>query len=65
MGNTAYALQDFLLTDLLCFTAAQPHAEALYELQNLWTAYGNPTKAADAKKRLTTQYASSVWANKP
>ncbi|MEM7478762.1 MAG: hypothetical protein AAF483_27580 [Planctomycetota bacterium] len=64
-GNTVYALQDFLLTDLLCFTAAQPHAEALYELQSLWAAYGNPTKAADAKKRLKSQYASSVWANKP
>lgn len=64
-GNTKFALQDFLMTDLMFFTAAEPHAEALYELQSLWQSEGNPIAAAAAKKKLTTQYASSVWASKP
>jgi len=64
-GNTMFALQDVLMTDLMFFTAAEPHAEALYEVQSLWQTEGNPIAAAAAKKKLTTQYASSVWASKP
>ena len=58
------ALLSYLKTDLLFFTEAEAHAEALYHLKNLWTEYGNPAKSADAANRLVTQYASSTWANK-
>ncbi|MBX3423026.1 MAG: hypothetical protein KF752_15835 [Pirellulaceae bacterium] len=59
------AAYSYLQTDLLFFTDAQAHAEALYHLKNLLTAVGQPAKAAQASQRLSSQYTSSVWANKP
>ncbi|MEM8732648.1 MAG: hypothetical protein AAGG44_00395 [Planctomycetota bacterium] len=58
------ALFHYLQTDLLFFGEAEAHAEALYHLADLWKQYGNPSKAADARQRLTNQYASSAWASK-
>ncbi len=58
------ALLSYLQTDLLFFSASEAHAEALYHLQDLWKQYGNAAKAADAKQRLETQYASTIWANR-
>lgn len=64
IGEPTDALLAYLQTDLLFFSNAEAHAEALYHLKSLWAEYGNPTKAADAQKRLSTQYAGSQWANK-
>ncbi len=58
------ALLRYLQTDLLFFTSAESHAEALYQLSVLWPAVGNPARGAEAKSRLVQQYASSSWANK-
>ena len=64
LGKTNQALLSYLQTDLLFFTDAEAHAEALYHLTKLWPQAGQPARAADAKERLTTQYPSSSWANK-
>jgi tetratricopeptide (TPR) repeat protein len=62
MNKPTEALFHYLQTDLLFFGEADAHAEALYHLKQLWTQYGNPTKAAEAGRRLATQYATSSWA---
>jgi tetratricopeptide (TPR) repeat protein len=59
------AVLSYLKTDLLYFTEAEAHAEALYYLKQLFPEVGENAKAADAGSRLLTQYASSSWANKP
>lgn len=64
LGKTNQALLSYLQTDLLFFTDAEAHAEALYHLSKLWPLAGQPARGAEAKARLTAQYASSLWANK-
>ena len=64
LGKTNQALLSYLQTDLLFFTDAEAHAEALYHLSKLWPQAGQPARGADAKQRLTNQYSSSPWANK-
>ncbi len=64
LGNTNQALLSYLQTDLLFFTDAEAHAESLYHLAQLWPKVGEPARAAEAKERLGTLYASSSWANK-
>jgi tetratricopeptide (TPR) repeat protein len=63
LGKTDLALLSYLQTDLLFFTDAEAHAEALYHLTKLWPKLGEPVRAAEAKERLISQYASSTWAN--
>ncbi|MCA9193666.1 MAG: hypothetical protein KDB03_17965 [Planctomycetales bacterium] len=63
-NQTQNALICYLQTDLLFFTDAQAHAEALYYLAQLWPKEGNGAKGVDARNRLKSSYASSVWANK-
>ncbi len=65
LGNTNQALLSYLQTDLLFFTEAEAHAEALYHLSKLWPQAGQPARAAEVKARLGNQYASSSWASKP
>jgi Flp pilus assembly protein TadD len=64
LGKTNQALLSYLQTDLLFFTDGETHAEALYHLTQLWPKAGQPARAAEAKARLSSQYASSTWANK-
>lgn len=58
------ALLAYLRTDLMYFTDAESHAEALYQLIALWPKAGEPARAAETRARLVSQYAGSVWANK-
>ena len=58
------AAYSYLQTDLLFFTDAEAHAEALYHLKKLLITVGEPAKAAAAGERLAKQYASSSWANR-
>jgi tetratricopeptide (TPR) repeat protein len=58
------AAYSYLQTDLLFFTDAESHAEALFHLKKLLVTIGEPAKAAQAGERLTKQYASSYWENK-
>lgn len=64
LGQTNRALLSYLQTDLLFFTDAEAHAEALYHLAQLWPSAGEPARAAEARSRLVAEYAASTWANK-
>ncbi|MCA9133000.1 MAG: hypothetical protein KDA45_07585, partial [Planctomycetales bacterium] len=52
LGQPKRALLRYLQTDLLFFTDAEAHAEALYHLAKLWPAAGEPARAAEARERL-------------
>ena len=54
----------YLHTDQLFSGNAENHAEALYQLSQLWEKTGNPQRAIEAKARLKQRYASSTWARK-
>ncbi len=64
LKNTNLAVLAYLRTDLLFFTDAEAHAEALYQLSQLWPKAGEPSRATETRTRLVSQYAGSVWANK-
>ena len=64
LKNTNLAVLSYLRTDLLFFTDAEAHAEALYQLSQLWPKAGEPSRATETRSRLVSQYAGSVWANK-
>jgi tetratricopeptide (TPR) repeat protein len=59
--NQTGALLAFLRVDTLFFNSPEDHAEALYQLSELWTAEGQPQKAASAKSRLLSNYPGSPW----
>ncbi len=58
------ALLAYLHTDWMFFTDAESHAEALYQLTQLWPKAGEPSRATETRARLVSQYGGSVWANK-
>jgi len=62
-GQDEEALLAYLHTDLLFTSDPNSHAEALYYLAQLFSKV-DPQRAADAKSRLQSQYASSAWAKK-
>jgi len=63
-GKTKEAVLAYLHVDLL-FSREKPlHAEALFHLVRLWTAVGKPSRAADARARLTGTYPNSPWSKK-
>lgn len=54
----------YLHTDLMFASDADKHAEALYNLGQLWAQTGNPQRSTDAKARLKQLYGGSAWAKK-
>lgn len=64
LGKTNEAVLAYLHTDLLFSGDAENHAEALYYLSQLWPTLNEAQRATEAKSRLTTTYAGSVWASK-
>lgn len=64
LEKPSQALLAYLRIDLLFFTEAESHAEALYQLTQLWPKAGEPSRATETRARLVSQYASSAWANK-
>lgn len=64
LGKPSLALLAYLHTDWLFFTDAESHAEALYQLTQLWPKAGEPARATETRTRLVNQYGGSVWANK-
>jgi len=63
-GNNDEAILAFLKTDLLYATELDAHAEALYNLSQLWTAVGENQRATEAKSRLSKLYPTSPWLKK-
>ena len=58
------ALLAYLHVDLLFFTTPTAHAEALFYLGELWSETGKADRARDARKRLKSEYAGTVWARR-
>jgi tetratricopeptide (TPR) repeat protein len=63
-GRNQHALMSYLKVDLLFEDQPPLHAEALFQLTNLWAAVGKPDRASDARARLLSQYTNSEWAEK-
>jgi hypothetical protein len=58
------AVLAYLQTDLLFSSDPETHAEALYQLSQLWPKAGDAARATEVRSRLQSQYAGSSWANK-
>lgn len=58
------ALLAYLHVDVLFENQLEYHPRALYHLSKLWSAVGNPSRANEAKQKLTTVYPNSDWAKK-
>lgn len=63
-GKNEEAAIAFLHTDLLFASESDAHAEALYNLSQIWGQIGDPQRGADAKARLQEQYGGTPWAKK-
>jgi TolA-binding protein len=58
------AMIAFLHVDLLYSTVPDAHAEALFNLVQLWKAEGKPERELQARRLLEQRYANSPWAKK-
>ncbi len=63
-GRDKEALLAFLHVDLLYFSQPEAHAEALYNLADLWNQLHKTERAVRARKLLQENYANSTWARK-
>ena len=63
-GKTKEAIRAFLKTDLLFTLDPDCHAQALYQLVNLWAKNERPDRAARARQKLTERYRNTYWASK-
>lgn len=61
-GKEQDALIAFLTVDLVYNTLPESHAEALFNLSQLWDKAQNPERALQAKKKLVDDYPDSPWA---
>ena len=55
------ALIQFLTVDLVYNTLPESHAEALFNLGELWEKGGNPQRALEARENLKAAYPASPW----
>jgi tetratricopeptide (TPR) repeat protein len=62
-GKPQEALLAFLHVDVLYFSSAEDHAEALANLAQLWNEVQKPERAAQALQTLKTRYKNSRWAS--
>lgn len=63
-GNNDEAILAFLKTDLLYASEPDAHAEALYNLSQLWPLIGENQRATETKSRLSKLYPTSPWLKK-
>lgn len=61
-GNTKEAILAFLHVDVLYFSQAEQHAEALANLEALWTQINKQDRANQARRILDENYKNSPWA---
>jgi len=59
------ALISYLTVDLVYSGNSESHAEALYNLSELWERAKNPERSREARKTLEESYPGSQWAKKP
>lgn len=52
----------FLHTDILFYSDADAHAEALYNLSKIWSTLDKSDRAVAARNTLRERYAGSIWA---
>lgn len=60
-GKKKDAILAFLHTDLLYFQDPDAHAEALYNLANLFQDTNKPDRSIEARNTLKQRYVGSVW----
>ncbi|NBW86049.1 MAG: hypothetical protein EBR23_04260, partial [Planctomycetia bacterium] len=60
-GRDEDAVIAYLTVDLVYNTAAETHAEALFNLVDLWQRTKNPERAREARQALESQYPNSPW----
>jgi tetratricopeptide (TPR) repeat protein len=58
------AQEKFLFTHLLFDTETGPHAEAVYQLANIWSKQQRTDRASEARQILKTKYRNTWWASK-
>jgi tetratricopeptide (TPR) repeat protein len=63
-GQDEDALISYLTVDLVYNTVPDRHAEALYNLGELWDATKQPERSRAARQALLTTYPDSPWAKK-
>ena len=63
-GNNDEAILAYLKTDLLYASEPEAHAEALYQLSQLWPLIGENQRATETKSRLSKLYPTSPWLKK-
>lgn len=63
-GKDEDALISYLTVDLVYNKIPEPHAEALYNLVQLWDASKQPERARAARQALLAAYPESPWAKK-
>lgn len=63
-GKDQDALISYLTVDLVYNTVPDSHAEALYNLAELWENGKNPERARQARENLTASYPASPWKKK-
>lgn len=63
-GKDQDALISYLTVDLVYNGVPEPHAEALYNLVQLWDATKQPERARAARQALLAAYPQSPWAKK-
>jgi len=63
-GKEQDALIQFLTVDLVYNTLPETHAEALFNLAELWDMGSNPERAREARRNLKAAYPASPWAAK-
>ena len=60
-NDLAEAEEKFLFTHLLFDTESGPHAEAVYQLANIWTTQKQTDRASEARQILKSRYRNTWW----
>lgn len=61
-GDVRAARDAYLHVDLLFDSTGSEHAEALFQLSDIWQQLRQPTRAQEAQQRLLDDYSLSRWA---
>jgi tetratricopeptide (TPR) repeat protein len=63
-NQTLDAVLAYLHIDLLFYGQREAHAEALYNLTELWPQVDQPARSVEARQLLQSRYAGTVWAKR-